>query len=152
MCHSRVRLAYERKKTTLTCWPDASAREGTGPGRQTNREGEESARLGFMAGLACYGGGPTRVSGRGEALFCAGLVLGRPKKEKERARGPSAIGPAERREWAAGEKSGSRAGWAKRKRREIERAVFSIFFFKTKFKYEPNANPNIVSNILFNSK
>ena len=62
---------------TLTCRPDASVREGTGPGRQTNREGEESARSGFMAGPACYGGRPARVSGRGEALFCAGLGLGR---------------------------------------------------------------------------
>ena len=52
------------------------------------------------------------------------------------------------RHWAAqeiGERGGPRG--IERERREF----FFYFVFKIKFNYEPTANPNIVSNILFNA-
>ena len=53
------------------------------------------------------------------------------------------------REWDGLRGKGS---WETRAKSQGEVCVFLFYFvFKTKFNYEPNANANIVSNILFNS-
>ena len=93
-------------------------------------------------GTQAQAGGERRAAGRN------GNWAGRQWRRRGRTRSARPTRGSEGKEERAGQ--GKPTGEVGRGGEERERGFFS-FFFKTKFNYEPNANSNIVLNILFNS-